>query len=165
MQQNKTSTDISQVDISPVHRAGLLSRDIKALEAQISEAEKAMGIDRMKADLAAKKQAYDVELRTAAEGLRFTEDHFLKALKKRGDSYQEGDFKVIRSSRTQREIRVAEFLKAFPLTVLLKCVKVGLTDADRALGKDVVEKYADKKVTYSYEIMDMAEVRQYGRGD
>ena len=155
---------VPPVDISPVQRVGLLSRDIKALETQIADAEKAMGIDKMKKDLEAKVQAYTVELKMAVGDLEFTEDHFLKALKKKGESYQEGEFKIIRTARTQREIRLAEFMKAFPATVLLKCAKIGLTDADKTLGKDVVEKYVDKKVTYSYDLMDMEEVRNYGSG-
>lgn len=112
-------------------------------------------IKAMREQRAIKAMEYEQELARIAPGLQYGEDKFLMALKKKGESFREGNVKIIRSSRTTRAVLTEKFAAKFP-DLLAKVCKVELTKADALVGKKTMDDFVEKKTTYSYEVLDMA---------
>jgi hypothetical protein len=141
---------------SPLQELAAMQRRSAEIAQQISEAEEAYGIRLLREQKAEIDAAFSARLGEVAPTLPYGEDRFLKAIKRKGESYREGSLKIIRSSRTTRAVLTEEFAAAFP--DLLKSVcKVELTKADALIGKKTMERYVEKKTTYSYELVDLKE--------
>lgn len=142
------------IDVSPVQNLAAMYRGLKALDEQISQAEIAFGLKAMREQRAIKAVEYEQALARIAPGLQYGEDKFLLALKKNGESYREGNVKIMRSSRTTRAVLTEKFAATFP-DLLAKVCKIELTKADALVGKKTMDDFVEKKTTYSYEVMDM----------
>ena len=140
--------------ISPIQNLAAMYRGLKSLDGQIAEAEETFGIKAMRQKRAELSIEYEEELSRIAPDLTYSEDKFLKALKKKGESYKEGKVKIMRTSRTTRSVLTEKFATAFP--DLLKSVcKIELTKADALVGKKTMDEFVEKKTTFSYELVDM----------
>lgn len=143
--------------MTPVQELASMKRRSAEIEKQISEAEEAYGIKLLREQKAAIDAEFVAKQAEIAPGLAYSEDSFLKAIKRKGDSYREGKLKMIRTSRTARNVLTEKFAAAFP--DLLKSVcKIELTKADALVGKKTMEQYVEKKTTYSYELIDMGDL-------
>jgi len=143
--------------MTPMQELASMKRRSAEIEKQISEAEEAYGIKLLREQKAAIDAEFVAKQAEIAPGLPYSEDSFLKAIKRKGDSYREGKLKMIRTSRTARNVLTEKFAAAFP--DLLKSVcKIELTKADALVGKKTMERYVEKKTTYSYELIDMGDL-------
>jgi len=140
---------------TPLRDLAAIKSRIEELDREIKETELACGITRLKEQRALKQQEYDTLLAEIVPTLTFTEDRFLKALKKKGDSYREGALKLIRHPTVRRKILLDKFLDAFPSDIIRKCCKIELTKADNLVGKDTMEDFVEKETTYSYELVSL----------
>ena len=140
--------------MTPIQQLGALQSQIKDFDEQIDAMEQVYGISLLREQRAARQAEYESLKNEIAPGLPYSEDTFLKAINKKGDSYREGGFKMIRTSRTVRNVLTEKFVEAFP--DLLKSVcKIELTKADALVGKTTMERYTERKTTYSYELINM----------
>lgn len=143
------------VTISPIQNLAAMHRSLKALDEQIAEAEATLGLKAMREKRSQMSVEYEDELARIAPSLPYGEDKFLKALKKKGESYREGDVKIMRSATTRRTVLTDKFAEAFP--DLLKSVcKIELTKADALVGKKTMDDFVKKMTTYRYEVVDMS---------
>jgi len=111
-------------------------------------------IKALKAELKQWQDTYDAVLGEILPHAEFAEDRFLQALKRKGESYREGDIKLIRSPRTQRTIRRDDFIMAYP-TVFNRLAKIPLQQAEAAIGREALDAVCDKTISYSYEAIDL----------
>lgn len=140
--------------ISPIQNLATMHRGLRALDRQIAEAEEAFGIKALREKRASLSVEYEEELSRIAPSLEYGEDKFLKALKKKGESFREGKIKIMRTSRTVRSVLTEKFAKTFP-DILPKVCKIELTKADALVGKKTMEQFCEKSTTYRYELVDM----------
>jgi hypothetical protein len=139
---------------TPLQRLADVRAKATAIGNQITEAERENGISLLREQQAACQAEYVMLLDEIAPTLVYSDDKFLKAIKKKGDSYREGNLKMVRSARTTRTVLMEKFAADFP-QLLPKVCKIELTKADALIGKGSMEKYVEKKTTYSYELYDM----------
>jgi len=111
-------------------------------------------IKALKAELKEWQASYDKTLLDVLRVAEFSEDRFLKTIKRNGESYREGNVKLIRSPRVQRTIRRDDFIMTFP-EVFNRIAKVPLQQAEAAIGRDALDGLCDKTISYSYEAVDM----------
>lgn len=111
-------------------------------------------IAELKAELKEWQDAYETRLAEVLQVAKFSEDKFLKAIKRKGDSYREGSIKLIRKPTTRRTIRRDDFLMAYP-EIFMRVAQVPLKQAEEAIGKESLEKVCDLVTSYSYEAVDM----------
>jgi len=111
-------------------------------------------IKALKAELKEWQASYDKTLLEVLRVAEFSEDRFLKTIKRNGESYREGNVKLIRSPRVQRTIRRDDFIMTFP-EVFNRIAKVPLQQAEAAIGRDALDGLCDKTISYSYEAVDM----------
>jgi len=111
-------------------------------------------IKALKAELKEWQESYDSHLATVLEAATFAEDRFLQALKRKGESYREGDIKLIRSPRIQRTIRRDDFIMTHP-TVFNRIAKIPLQQAEAAIGKDALDSLCDTTISYSYQAISL----------
>ena len=111
-------------------------------------------IKALKAELKEWQDQYDTVLSEILPHAEFTEDRFLQALKRKGESYREGDIKLIRSPRTQRTIRRDDFIMAYPLE-FNRLAKIPLQQAEAAIGREALDSVCDTIISYSYEVIDL----------
>jgi hypothetical protein len=130
--------------VSPIQNLAAMHRGIRSLDAQIAEAEETFGIKAMKQKRAELSVEYEEELSRIAPSLEYGEDKFLKALKKKGESYKEGKVKIMRTSRTTRSVLTEKFVAAFPDLVKSVC-KIELTKADALVGKKTMDEFVERK--------------------
>jgi hypothetical protein len=97
---------------------------------------------------------FETELSRIAPTLEYGEDAFLKALKKKGESYREGSAKIMRTSTTRRTVLIEKFVATFPDLVKSVC-KIELSKADALVGKTTMDAFVEKETTYRYEYVDM----------
>lgn len=140
---------------SPLQELAAMRRRSDELQAQITEAEEAYGIRLLREQKAEIDATFSARLGEIAPTLLYEEDKFLKALKKKGESYREGSLKIVRTSRTTRAVLAEKFAAAFP-QLLPVVSRIELTKADALVGKKTMEAYVEKKTTYSYEFQDMS---------
>jgi len=140
---------------SPLQELAAMKRRSSELQAQISEAEEAYGIRLLREQKADVDAEFSARLSEVAPTLSYGEDKFLKALKRKGESYREGSLKIVRTSRTTRTVLAEKFAAAFP-QLLPVVSRIELTKADALVGKKTMEQYVEKKTTYSYEFQDMS---------
>ena len=111
-------------------------------------------ISALKAELKEWQESYDSNLLEILRTAEFSEDRFLKTIKRNGESYREGDVKLIRSPRTQRIIRRDDFIMTHP-EIFNRIAKIPLQQAEAAIGRDALDGLCDKTISYSYEAVDM----------
>lgn len=143
------------ISVSPIQNLAAMHRGLKALDDQIAEAEATLGLKAMREKRAQMAVEYEAELTRIAPGLPYGEDKFLKALKKKGESYREGNVKIMRSATTRRTVLTDKFAAAFP-DLLPSVCKIELTKADALVGKKTMDAYVEKTTTYRYEVVDMS---------
>lgn len=149
-----------------------MKRRSDELQSQITEAEEAYGITLLRQQKAQLDLDFSALLGEVAPKLTYGEDKFLKAAKKKGESYKEGTIRIIRTSRTNRIVRAKDFVTAFPglirsrlenpdmtveaaLRLLIETgCKIELTKIDGMVGKATMKNYCDEKKSYSYEFLD-----------
>lgn len=113
-----------------------------------------MDIKALREQRAQRSVEYEEELSRIAPSLEYGEDKFLKALKKKGESFREGKIKIMRTSRTVRNVLTEKFAKTFP-DLLPKVCKIELTKADALIGKKTMEQFCEQSTSYRYELVDM----------
>ena len=111
-------------------------------------------ISALKAELKEWQASYDSNLLEILRTAEFSEDRFLKATRRNGESYREGDVKLIRSPRTQRTIRRDDFIMNHP-EVFNRIAEIPLQQAEAAIGKDALDSLCDTTISYSYMAIDM----------
>lgn len=117
-------------------------------------------IKALKNELKAWQAAYDRRLATVLETATFAEDRFswifrpLTATHHKGESYREGDVKLIRSPRIQRTIRRDDFIMACP-EVFNRIAKIPLQQAEAAIGREALDSLCDTTISYSYTAISM----------
>lgn len=150
----EVATQTETIAVSPIQNLAAMHRGLKSLDAQIAEAEETFGIKAMREKRASLAVEYEDELSRIAPSLPYGEDKFLKALKKKGESFREGKIKIMRSATTRRTVLTDKFAAAFP--DLLKSVcKIELTKADALVGRKTMDAFVEKTTTYRYELVDM----------
>jgi len=142
-------------ELTPLQKLAAVKAQIEDFDKQIKSDKKLYGITLLEEKMAEHQKEYDQLLAEIVPTLTFGEDKFLKALKKKGDSYREGSLKLIRSSTTRRKVLVEKFLATFPIEKIKKCCKIELGKADKAIGSDTMDEFVTKETTYDYELLDM----------
>lgn len=142
--------------MTPMQELASMKRRSKELDKQIREAEEEYGIRLLREQKAAIDAEFATKQAEIAPGLAYSEDRFLTALKRKGDSYREGNLKMIRYSRTTRNVLTQKLAAAFP-DLLISICKIELSKADALIGKKTMEEYVEKKTTYSYEFVDLTD--------
>lgn len=97
------------------------------------------------------EKIYDELFKKACENATFSEDRFLKAVKVKGDSYKEGRYRIIRHSKDIRKLNQEAFKQKYPKEFNSNA-KIGLTDADNAVGKNRVTALCQVNTEYKYEL-------------
>ncbi len=144
--------------LTPLAKLAAIQAQITDFNAQIEHDKQIYGIKLLEKARDDRQKEYDNLLAQIVPTLEFTEDRFLKALKKKGDSYKEGQLKLIRHSTTRRKVLLDKFLATFPYEIVKRCCKIELTRADKAIGKDTMDDFVEKEVSYSYELLDMTKM-------
>lgn len=120
---------------------------MKSLDKEIAIREQRSGIVGLREQKTKLAVEYNKEMKIAAGAVLFTQDRISKS----AYSYREGKFKLVRSSRTVRSVIRNLFVKDHKdLTLKICTIPVG--DAEKAIGSVALDKYVDKKTTYTYEL-------------
>jgi len=144
--------------LTPLAQLAAIQAQIDEFNNQIEHDKQIYGIKLLEQARDDRQKEYDDLLAKIVPTLEFKEDKFLKALKKKGDSYKEGSLKLIRHSTTRRKVLLDKFLATFPYEIVKRCCKIELTRADKAIGKDTMDDFVTKETTYSYELLDMTKM-------
>lgn len=154
----KMSNEVVLPELTPLQQLAAIQAQIEDFDKQIEHDKQIYGIKLLEQARADRQAEYDALMEQIVPTIEFKEDKFLKALKKKGDSYMEGSLKLIRHSTTRRKVLLDKFLASFPYEVVKRCCKIELTRADRAVGKDTMDDFVEKETTYSYELLDMTKM-------
>ncbi len=144
--------------LTPLAQLAAIQAQIDDFNVQIEHDKQIYGIKLLEQARADRQKEYDNLLAQTVPTLEFTEDRFLKAIKKKGDSYKEGPLKLVRRSTTRRKVLLDKFLDTFPYDIVKRCCKIELTRADKAIGKDTMDDFVTKETTYDYELLDMTKM-------
>lgn len=144
--------------LTPLAQLAAIQAQIEDFDKQIEHDKQIYGIKLLEKARADRQAEYDALMEQIVPTLEFKEDKFLKALKKKGDSYNEGSLKLIRHSTTRRKVLLDKFLATFPYEIVKRCCKIELTRADKAIGKDTMDDFVEKEVSYSYELLNMTKM-------
>jgi len=144
--------------LTPLAQLAAIQAQIEDFDKQIEHDKQIYGIKLLEQARADRQAEYDALMEQIVPTLEFKEDKFLKALKKKGDSYNEGSLKLIRHSTTRRKVLLDKFLATFPYEIVKRCCKIELTRADKAIGKDTMDDFVEKEVSYSYELLNMTKM-------
>ena len=144
--------------LTPLAQLAAIRAQIEDFDKQIEHDKQIYGIKLLEQARADRQAEYDALMEQTVPTLEFKEDKFLKALKKKGDSYNEGSLKLIRHSTTRRKVLLDKFLATFPYEIVKRCCKIELTRADKAIGKDTMDDFVTKETTYDYELLDMTKM-------
>jgi len=154
----KDSNEIAFPELTPLQKLAAIQAQIDDFDKQIEHDKQIYGIKLLEKYRADRQAEYDNLLAEIVPTVTFGEDKFLKALKKKGDSYKEGSLKLIRHSTTRRKVLIDKFLATFPYEIVKRCCKIELTRADKAIGKDTMDDFVTKETTYDYELLDMTKM-------
>lgn len=108
----------------------------------------------LKGELKEWQEKYDAVLPRVLQKAIFSEDRFLKAIKRKGDIFREGDYKLIRKPTVRRAIRRDDFVKQYP-EVFNRIATIPLKEAEAEIGKKSLDTVCDTRTTYGYEVVDM----------
>ena len=150
--------EIAFPELTPLQKLAAIQAQIDDFDKQIEHDKQIYGIKLLEKYRADRQAEYDNLLAEIVPTVTFGEDKFLKALKKKGDSYKEGSLKLIRHSTTRRKVLLDKFLATFPFEIVKRCCKIELTRADKAIGKDTMDDFVTKETTYDYELLDMTKM-------
>jgi len=154
----KMSNEVVLPELTPLQQLAAIRAQIEDFDKQIEHDKQIYGIKLLEKAREDRQKEYDTLIEQIVPTLEFTEDRFLKALKKKGDSYKEGSLKLIRHSTTRRKVLLDKFLATFPYEIVKRCCKIELTRADKAIGKDTMDDFVTKETTYDYELLDMTKM-------
>ena len=143
-------------ELTPLQRLAAVKDQIEDFSRQIEKYKKLYGITRLEAEKANRQKEYDSLLAEIVPTVEFSEDKFLKALKKKGDSYKEGSLKLVRNTTTRRKVLLNKFLATFPRNIVNQCCKIELGKADKVVGSDTMEDFVEKEISYSYTLLDLS---------
>lgn len=119
---------------------------MKSLDKEIAIREQQSGIAGLREQKTKLATEYNKEMKVAASSVQFVQDRISRS----AYSYREGKYKLVRSSRTVRSVVRELFVKDHKDLALQICT-IPVGDAEKALGSLVLDKYVDKKTTYTYE--------------
>lgn len=108
----------------------------------------------LKAELKKWQDEHEAALAGILQNATFAEDPFLAAIKKSGESYREGDFKLLRQPKTVRSIIAEKFMQTFP-DIGVRICTIPIGKAEALIGKANIGAFCEKKTSYSYEVIDM----------
>jgi len=142
------------IQIGPLESLAAIQKKIKSIDSDIASLEVAYGIDKLRKDREDAALKYDVLLKQIVSTVTFHEDQFLKALKKSGDSYREGHWKLLRTPTNKREVRTQAILKVYPDLIKIASIPVGRSE--KIIGETELNKYCTVKTSYAYELQDLS---------
>ena len=151
----KDSNEIAFPELTPLQKLAAILAQIEDFDKQIEHDKQIYGIKLLEQAREDRQKEYDTLIEQIVPTLEFKEDKFLKALKKKGDSYMEGSLKLIRHSTTRRKVLLDKFLATFPYDIVKRCCKIELGKADKAVGSDTMDDFVEKEISYSYELQDL----------
>lgn len=159
---------VEDVVIEPktdLQRLAELNAQVEDFNREITEAEAIYGIKLLKEHRDLRMQEYKELLDKIVGQVQFSEDRFLKALKKKGDSYREGSLKLVRYTRAVRSVDTQRFLDSIKelelqkrLELLAKVCKIEVGKAEIEVGKRKLDPLCNRNVTYSYEVFDLSKM-------
>lgn len=139
-----------------LQRLAWIKSNIQFLEEEIEVIERTSGIVKLREHIVKYSSEYKKELDALVPTLTFKEDAILKAAKVKGDSYREGNLKLVRKPRTVRSVKIEQFLEAYlDLDILKRVVKIEVGKAEDEVGKRALDQFVEKKTTYIYELQDL----------
>ena len=142
-------------ELTPLQRLAAVKAQIEDFNKQIEQDKLLYGIKLLEQNRDARQKEYNDLLDQIVPTLEFSEDKFLKALKKKGESYREGSLKLVRNTTTRRKVLLDKFLATFPYDIVKRCCKIELGKADKAVGSDTMDDFVEKEISYSYELQDL----------
>lgn len=145
---------MEEIVVSPLtdlQKLAAIRAQIRDFDHEIEQAEIAFGISQLRAERNARQaEYYQLEKQVVAK-VQFSEDKFLDALKRKADSYREGNLKLVRSIRTTRTIITEKFVEKFP-DLALKICSIPIGKAEALVGKKNLEAFCEHTTAYSYEL-------------
>jgi len=125
-------------------------------EAKISDMKRlAVAQDRITAldtELKEWKREKEAILEMVLVEAEFGPDKFLKTIGKKGEAFRADGYMLIRSTKTIRTVKAAEFTKTWP-DLAAKICTIPTAKAEALIGKENMDEYSEKKTTYSYEVV------------
>lgn len=152
---------VEEIVVSPLtdlQKLAAIRSQIRDFDHEIEQAEIAFGISQLRAERSARQAEYDSLMIQVVANVQFSEDKFLAALKRKADSYREGNLKLVRSITDRREVIRDKFIKAFP-DLALKICTIPVGKAEALVGEENLAPLCKVKTTYSYELQDLEEER------
>jgi len=143
-------------ELTPLQRLAAVKAQIEDFNKQIEQDKLLYGIKLLEQNREARQKEYNDLLDQIVPTLEFSEDKFLKALKKKGESYREGSLKLVRNTTTRRKVLLDKFLATFPYDIVKRCCKIELGKADKVVGSDTMEDFVEKEISYSYTLLDLS---------
>jgi len=131
-----------------------MRQEIDGYDKDIAELEISSGIEGIKAKREKVAARYEKQLELVVSTVEFKEDKFLKAQKKKGDSYKEGTWKLIRHSTTRRAVNTAKFIEKY-MDIALKICTIPVGKAEKILGEETLNPLCDATTTHSYELVNI----------
>ena len=131
-----------------------MKQEIDGYDKDIAELEISSGIEGIKAKREKVASRYEKQLELVVSTVEFKEDKFLQALKKKGDSYREGTWKLIRHSTTRRAVNTAKFIEKYK-DIALEICTIPVGKAEKKLGEETLNQFCDATTTYSYELVNI----------
>jgi hypothetical protein len=108
----------------------------------------------LKAEQKKWQEEYDSAMENVLVKATFAEDKFLSSLKKKGDSYREGDYKLLRMAKVTRKIDAKKFAATFPEIAASIC-SIPVGKAETLVGKANLDAFCEHTTSYSCEVVDM----------
>jgi len=125
-----------------------MESQISSLQEQIQAKKTQLGITDLENEISQLENAYNILLKDTCQRISaWQPDRFSKY-----DLYEADGLKLIRRSRTVREIRASELFEKFPF-LAPKIAKCTLKDASRYLSDSELNEFCDRKISYSYEVI------------
>jgi len=84
----------------------------------------------------------------------FKPDIFMNAKNLKGDSFRLEGFKLMRHIKENRILNQKKFKELFP-DIFNTYAEITLKNADNEVGENTVKTLCDKKISYSYEVVNM----------
>jgi hypothetical protein len=128
-----------------------LERQISCIQQQIQAKKVQVGISDLENELSDIENEYNVLLKNICPHI-YTWQPDYGFGKGKHDIYQADGLKIIRRSRTVRELRASELFEKFPF-LAPKIAKCTLKDASKYISDDELNAFCDRKTSYSYEVI------------
>lgn len=126
-----------------------LEEEIAQLQAKIEKKRSEWLITNLESELSDLQAEYSTLLQQVGQSITaWQPDKFSHGAK---DVYAADGLKILRSSRTVREIRANEFFETYPF-LAPKIAKCTIKDAEKHVPGAELDRFCTKKVTFSYEV-------------